>query len=115
MLATLLDSSMATIGKAVSSRFARTATPVVDPVWVSVAGVALAVACAEDLVEDSLAAVVLAADVVVLEVASAVEDSAEVPLGDPASSPPLAPSLLTLSLITPPPAVTEERSSMFAT
>jgi hypothetical protein len=106
---------MATIGKAVLSRFVRTATPVVDLAWASVAEVALAVACAEDSVEDSVVAAALAADVVVLEVASAVEDSAEVPLADPASSPLPAPSLLIPSLTTLLLAATEERSSMSAT
>jgi hypothetical protein len=106
---------MATIGKAALLRFARTATPVVDLVWASVAEAATVVACAEDLVEDLVVAAASAADVVALVVASAVEDLAEVPLADPALSPLPAPSLLTPSLTTLLPAAIEARSSMFAT
>jgi hypothetical protein len=89
--------------------------PVVDLAWASVAEVAMAVACAEDLEEDLEAAVVLAEDVVVSEAALVVEASVEVLLAAQVSSPLPAPSLPTLSLILLPPAPRGEKLSTFAT
>lgn len=89
--------------------------PEVDLAWASVAEVAMAVACAEDLEEDLVAAVVLAEDVVVSEAALVVEASVEVLLAAQVSSPLPAPSLPTLSLILLPPAPRGEKSSTFAT
>lgn len=115
MPATPFSSSMAMTGKVVLLKSARTAMLAADLAWASVAEVAMAVVCAEDLEEDLEAAAVLAEGVEVSEAALVVEASVEVLLAAQVSNPLPAPSLLTLSLTSLPPARRGEKSSTFAT